>query len=64
MSLHRPLVVAVDLNACRPGVRPDETYPPLVIDADTMLPDSIAFHGLKPVTGQAAQAPDVSAALS
>ncbi len=42
-------MVADDLNLFRAAVAPYETNPPLVIDADRMLPSTVAFERLKPI---------------
>jgi hypothetical protein len=48
-------VVVADLNADGTGIRPDEAYPPLIIDADAVLPVPISLQSLKPVAGRHAK---------
>ena len=50
MSIPGLLMVVHDLNFARTRRGPHETYPPLVIDPDAVLTDSVSPEGLQPVT--------------
>src|SRR5699024_8785712 len=51
-------VVVNDLHLLRSGVRPYETYPPLVVDPDAVLPNPITFESFEPVAGWDAEVLD------
>jgi len=48
-------VIVNDLDLLWPSIGPHEADPPLVVDSDAVLPGSIAFQRLKPITGRDSQ---------
>jgi hypothetical protein len=45
-------MIVNDLNLVRVPIRPPKADPPLVVDANTVLPGAIAFELLEPVSGR------------
>ncbi len=43
-------MVIYDFDIIRIAITPNKTYPPLVIDPDTMLPQTTTFQSFKPVS--------------
>src|SRR3990172_5602435 len=52
-------VIVHDLHLLRPGVGPDEAQPPLVVDADAVLPGAIALQRFEPICRRCAQIPQL-----
>jgi hypothetical protein len=48
-------VIVDDFDGMRLALLPDKADPPLVVDADRMLPGPVASQGLKPVARRRAQ---------
>jgi hypothetical protein len=45
-------MIVDDLDIGRTSLPPDKTYPPLIIDADRILPPPASFEDLEPVPGR------------
>jgi hypothetical protein len=56
-------VIVDDFNGVRPGLRPAKANPPLVVDADTVLPLAVAFQGFKVIAGRDAQVFEASGGM-
>ena len=42
-------MIIYDFNLLGASIVPDETHPPLIIDADAVLPSAAAFQRLEPI---------------
>jgi len=45
----------LDIHRSRRSLRPSETNPPLVVDADRVLPGSVALERLESIAGQSSK---------
>jgi hypothetical protein len=61
--IHSTSVVIHDFNALDVPVAPEEAYAPLVVDANAVLADAIAFQCLKPVARRALQVAQLAGAV-
>ena len=48
-------MIVHDLDGIRSGVGPDEAHPPLIVDANAVLPFAIALQGFQSVRGRNSQ---------